>query len=471
MIPTDVLNGKIGRKRGMIHAGIDIGTTNIAVIVFDSDEVRVVAYRSLPNPRLKTNRSFEYAQDSDAIEQSVRILLDEIIRSLGRKFDSLCVTGQVHGIVYYNAQGKAVSPLYTWLDQRAMVEIEGVSSQRTLLDATGVLLPSGYGLLAHLANRRLKSVPVDAVGFTGILEYITSRLIGTVIRKSDPSCLATFGAYDVVGSRFNKAVLTTVFGSPEADFMENSEPFDIAGQTPDGIPVAYAVGDNQAGFFGMVADPMTSALVSIGTSGQLSLYSTSSQCPESMELRPFLGLGYLHVGATLTAGKAYETLHRFFRSVFQAAGIDTVSDERLFDLMKQEADRDRDLEPLVVRTKFSGSRKDPALRGSIKGIGLDNLSMGNLTRGVVAGIIDELYQFARDSGAAFNAMSSVVATGSAVRRNHLFREAMEREFGLPVHIAQIDDGAGLGAALVGAIGIGAISLEQKQELVRALLGQ
>ena len=455
----------------MIHAGIDIGTTNIAVIVFDSDEARVVAYRSLPNPRLRTNRSYEYAQDPDVIEQSVRALLAEISHDLGRKFDSLCVTGQVHGILYYNARGKAVSPLYTWLDQRAMLEVEGVSSQQALLDSTGVLLPSGYGLLAHYANRRLKTVPTDAVGFTGILEYITSCLIGTIVRKSDPSCLATFGAFDVVNSSFNKTVLTTAFGSPEADFMESSEPFAIAGRTPDGIPVAYAIGDNQAGFFGMVADPTSSCLVSIGTSGQFSLYNTSVHCPESMELRPFLGLGYLHVGATLTAGKAYETLHRFFRSVFQSADVETVSDDQLFDLMKLEADRDRDLEPLMVGAKFSGSRKDPAVRGFINGIGLDNMSMGNLTRGVVAGIIDELYQFARDSGAAFNAMSSVVATGSAVRRNHLFRDAMEREFGLPVHIAQIDDGAGLGAAFVGAIGIGAISLEQKQEPVRALLGQ
>lgn len=450
----------------MIHVGVDVGTTNITVVAVDGGNGRVVSCRSLPNPRVSAGNMYAYTQDPAVIECSVRTLLD----SLEGPVASICVTGQVHGILYHDAMGRAVSPLYTWLDQRALVEVDGVTTQQRLRERTGMLLPSGYGLLTHYANRFLRQVPSEAVGFCGILEYVTSRLTGSVLAKTDPSCLGPFGAFDPVSLRFDSAVLAEVFGSDGCEFLRASDPFEIAGYTSDGIPVAYPVGDNQAGFFGMVAEPAESCLVSIGTSGQISLFSTSVHCPDTMELRPFFGQGYLHVGATLTAGKAYETVHRFFKSVLHACGAESLDDETLFAIMKREAVREGQGEPLEVCTMFTGTRRDPSVRGSIRGIGLDNLTMGNLVKGTVEGIVGELYEFAHACGGVFAPVRHMVATGSSIRRNEVFRDALGRRFALPVKVAEIDDGAGLGAALVGAVGTGVVSLEDKKGLVRSLIG-
>ncbi len=440
-----------------VYVGVDIGTTNITITAVSADDGSVVVSRSVPNQRIDTGETYAYAQSPQAIEESVRSLLQSVPFSI----QSLCVTGQVHGILYCDQFGQAVSPLYTWLDQRALVSVDGKSSQQELEEKTGVHLPAGYGLLAHYANRRLGRVPDGAQRFCGILEYVTGRLVGRPLYHADPSCLGTYGAFDPVTNRFDSDVLREVLGSHSPHFLEASSPFSLAGHTEEGIPVAYAVGDNQAGFFGMVTDWDGSALVSIGTSGQISLFTREASCPESMELRPFLGQGYLQVGATLAAGKAYEVLEQFFASIVASFG-EQVDHDTVFARMKEAADSVlQSTAPLRVDTRFSGSRRDAQVRGSIEGIDLDNFTAGNLVLGTVAGIVQELHAFVTESAIPIHRL---VAIGSSVRKNHLFCEALRTIFSCEPIIPEFSDGAGYGAALIGAVAAGKRSLENIYDL-------
>ncbi|HZJ88617.1 MAG TPA: FGGY-family carbohydrate kinase, partial [Sphaerochaeta sp.] len=329
---------------------------------------------------------------------------------------------------------------------------------------SGVLLPSGYGLLAHYAHRRLGSVPKEAIGFCGILEYITARLSGTLPTAADPSCLGTYGGFDPVTNRFDQGLLEEVFGEKGACFLSASEPFSIAGESESGALLTHAVGDNQAGFFGMVSYWETSALVSIGTSGQISLFSKSSECPKAMELRPFVGEGFLYVGATLTAGKAYERVQQLFLTVANAAGA-AVNSDMIYALMHAEAAKIAGTD-LRFDPRLTGSRSEPFARGSLSNITLDNLSMGEVTLAAIEGIVHELWEF----GAQAAHLEQIVATGNAVVRNPLFVHALERAFSLPVSCARIDDGAGFGAALIAKIASGKLSVADRSPLVRRILG-
>lgn len=445
------------QNKRAVHVGLDIGTTNITLVALDLQECSIVDYRSASNDRYTNDETYAYAQDPKGIERQVRLLME----GLDAPIASICVTGQVHGILYYDDKGEAVSPLYTWLDQRGMVEIDGKSSQRVLFEETGTLLPAGYGLLCHFANRRMGKVPTEAVGFCGILEYITGRLIGSPLRSSDPSCLGTYGAFDPVRSEFDPAVLEFVMGRKSSRFLGSSGPFTVAGYGEGGVPVAYPVGDNQAGFFGMVPDWSGAALVSIGTSGQISLFSNQGECPPSMELRPFLGQGYLHVGATLTAGKAYEVLEKLFAAVVAECGYE-VDHETVFSMMRRVGTQSSKVEPLVIDTRLTGTRREPLVRGSIGNVGIDTLNIRNLVRGTVAGIIGELHGFVSDST---QPIESLVAIGSSVRHNILFRDELERKFGVAPVVPQVSDGAGLGAALIGAVSIGDLSLTDVHQVV------
>ncbi len=444
----------------MVSLGIDIGTTNIAVFAFDLCSGEVVESYSTANRRISGQEPYGYLQDPDAVERAVRTLLSRV----RTPFSSIGVTGQVHGILYYDKHGRAVSPLYTWLDQRGSMEFAGVCPQKQLHEKTGWLLPPGYGLLTHYTNMLTGSVPEEAVGAAGILEYITGRLTGTVLPATDASSAATFGGFDPVTGTCDPSLLETA--APGMPFPRAAGPFELAGVWEESIPVALPVGDNQAGFFGVVSEPEHACMISIGTSGQLSVFSRSSKAPGTMELRPYLGLGYLHVGASLSAGKSYEVLHRFIKSVIGYAGRN-VSDGKVFDLMKEAAaEADHTLE---VCTAFSGTRQDPAVRGAVTGISLDNFTLGNLVQGTVDGIVGELWEFTHGLGEDFSRISELIATGSSVKKNHLFPSSLQRIFQRDVRIAQVDDGAAAGAALISAAAAGLMRLEETPPIIQALV--
>jgi sedoheptulokinase len=433
----------------MIAAGIDIGTTNVELFLVDLETCRIVERRSAPNPRVDSTDPLAYFQDPQGILNSVR----EMLASVSLPVKSLGVTGQVHGIVYADENGAPLSPLYTWLDRHGSEPWGRTSVQNQFAEKTGRSLPVGYGLLTHYANGLFNRVPGGARRILGINELVTGALVGKPLEKTDATNLACFGAFDPVNHSFYRPALEEALSPAPLAFLDFAEPFTLAGETPEGVPVAYPVGDNQAGFLGLVARPAETCLISIGTSGQISVFSPSERCPPAMELRPYLGLGYLHVGATLTAGKAYEVLADLFREIVRRAGPPSLpeKDIDLFRLMKEAARESPPAAPLVFDTALNGTRRDPARRGAITGIGLDNLTMGSLVRGSVDGIVRELAEFKRDLGSLFDPVTSIVAAGSAVRKNELFRESLERQFNREIRVPDFDGGSALGAAFIGAL--------------------
>ncbi len=439
-----------------MHAGIDIGTTHISALLMDREGKMLISSSSYANRRIRSTHPLMYEQDPNEIERIVR----EIISDFPEKPESIVITGQVHGITYYDSQNSAISPHATWLDKRSEIEIDGKSIGEHFLHRTGRALPAGYGFITHYANTLLDTIPEEAVGFTGILEYITGRLIGTPLTLSDPSCLGTMGGFDPVTKRFDERMISEVLRNGISTPLESCASFSIAGYTDEGVPVLFPVGDNQAGFFGLVKEGAGSTLLSIGTSGQISYLSDSTEVSEGMELRNLLDAGYIHVGATLTSGKAYENLKSFFESVYEGLTGEGISGEEVFTRMKRAADEDASPEAMSCSPLFAGTRRDGSLKGSYSQITLNNFTMGQMVRSTVDGIVQELKDFAGETP-----LFELVATGSAVRKNHLFRASIERIFQKELYVSQIDDGAAFGAALIGAIGTGAVQREEKDRII------
>ncbi|MBN2859287.1 MAG: hypothetical protein JXK93_03375 [Sphaerochaetaceae bacterium] len=439
-----------------MHAGIDIGTTHISAMVVDVNGKRLISSQSFDNRRIASSYPLMYEQDPVAIEKTVRHIID----TLPGPIDSITLTGQVHGITYYDAQNEAVSGHATWLDRRSEMLYKGRVIEELFQQEYGTRLPAGYAFLTHYANTLLDLVPSRAVGFCGILEYITGRLVGCPLSASEASCLSPMGLFDPVSKSFDRGVVDALLGSSLSTVREPSQPFAIAGMTGEGIPVLYPVGDNQAGFFGLVKEDAGATMVSIGTSGQISYLSDSTEVAEGMELRNLLDAGYIHVGATLTSGKAYENLKSFFESVYTGLTGQSLASEQVFDMMKKAADDDVSQEKITCRPLFAGTRADSTVKGSYGNITLNNFTMAQMVNATVDGIIQELRAFI--SG---ESISELVATGSAVRKNHLFRRSMERLFGTEVYVSDIDDGAAFGAALIGAIATGAVPRKDKDAII------
>ena len=66
---------------------------------------------------LKSNAAWEKVQDPQHILEKTRTLLEKILKEYP-DIKAIGLTGQMHGILYVDVQGKHVSPLYTWQDGR-----------------------------------------------------------------------------------------------------------------------------------------------------------------------------------------------------------------------------------------------------------------------------------------------------------------------------------------------------------------
>lgn len=96
--------------------GIDIGTTSVCGILINTATGNVEkSVTKNSNAFIDGCADWEKIQSVDRIMTIAENILKELISS---DVAVIGVTGQMHGIVYTDAEGNAVSPLYTWQDKR-----------------------------------------------------------------------------------------------------------------------------------------------------------------------------------------------------------------------------------------------------------------------------------------------------------------------------------------------------------------
>lgn len=81
-----------------------------------------------------------------------------------------------------------------------------------------------------------------------------------------------------------------------------------------GAVVSAALGDNQASFLGSVREPEKTAVINMGTGGQISMMSGAPGLLTETERRPLTNEDFILVGSSLCAGRAYSILEKFLRS-------------------------------------------------------------------------------------------------------------------------------------------------------------
>lgn len=420
--------------------GIDIGTTSICGVVMDTDSgalIRSVTENS--EAFLGGCAPWERIQSVDKIMSVAMGVLDALV---DEDTAVIGVTGQMHGIVYVNADGEAVSPLYTWQDGRGNLPY-GDTTYAGFLGCA-----SGYGHVTDFYNRENGLRPAEAVSFCTVHDYFVMRLCGLMKPIIHASDAASFGLYDLESNRFN------------CDFSpEIAADYRVAGKYR-GIPVSVAIGDNQASVFSTLADE-NALLLNVGTGSQVSLVSDFPITAENVETRPYFDGKYLIVGAALCGGRAYSLLKDFYASLLRE--VTDVDDGAVYSVMSKLAERDG-ASTLCVDTHFAGTRSNPALRGSITGIGTDNFDPASLTRGVLEGMANELYTMYSAMGAK---RSGIVGSGNGVRKNPALVQALEQKFGgkmvFPAHLEE----AAVGAALFGLVACGGVkNAKEAQSLIK-----
>lgn len=423
--------------------GIDLGTTTISIVVMDRDTGGQLHSVNIPNPGGSAGaHTWERLQDAAAIIEVVLELTD-VLTSRYAPVAAIGITGQMHGIVYLDADGRAVSPLYTWQDRRGdLLRPDGVSWAQYLSNLTGYTLSSGFGLVTHAWNVAHAAVPEGSVKICSIYGFLAMRLA----RRSTPllhaSDAASFGLFDVPAGRFDLKAVQAAGIDPQ--ILPEVTPLTLTiGESATGIPISIAIGDNQASFLGSVTDIRNGILLNVGTGAQISVYADAYAVPEGCETRPLVDGRYLMVGSSLSGGHAYALLERFFRDCGTLAGA---SCDSLYERMNELA-RSEPKNPLRFCTSFCGKRNDPKLRASITNLGEDNFTPAAFTRALLVGLAEELYgYYACMLPHLQQPPSLLVCSGNAVRRNPALQDILAKVFGMPVTLCGQVEEAATGAA-------------------------
>lgn len=449
----------------MRFMGLDIGTTSVCGVLIDTENpanTRAVTDKNAGF--IQTGNAFEKRQDPAAILHTVDTIIAEL--SKDARPDAIGLTGQMHGIVYVDKDASAVSPLFTWQDARGDLPFRDNKSYAAFLsEQTGCSLASGYGVVTHFYQVQNGLVPPQAVAFCTIHDLCAMRLTGRKTPLVHISDAASIGLFDLHKNAFDLEAAARI-GLDKSFFPAVSAEETLIGATPDGVPVSVAVGDNQASVLGSVKDLEKSVLVNVGTGSQVSCVVDKPVKADGIECRPLVGGKYLLVGSSLCGGRAYAVAERFLRDVvtkIAGAAVENVY-SAMDELMK---DYEGTASPLAVETTFDGTRTDPAKRGTISGIGVDNFTTEAFLDGVMNGMVEELYAFFGKMKPFLPSTPAVlVGSGNGIRQNKPLAKRFEKAFGCPVRIPVRKEEAAYGAALFASVAAGFYrNIEEAQQMI------
>ena len=491
--------------------GMDIGTTSISSVVMDTETGRQLTSRTIPNDTAIPGPVWVRQQDPELIWEKCVNLVEEYKRTWP-DIARIGLTGQMHGMLYVDKDGNAISLLTTWEDERGNLPCEhmgenlsrdavqetplqeagrenspseeksknsapenapsgeknensvpenGKTYAEQLSDLTGYPMATGYGLTTHFYNLLNDCAPTNAACITTIMDYVGMKLTGATRPVTHTTNAASFGLFDMQKMDFDREACTRAgidaFLLPEV-LKEES----IIGKTDTGIEVVVAIGDNQAGVLGLVQDP-DDAVISIGTSSQISVVRTEIIPDTDVECRPFVEGKYLYLGVGLCGGTSFAMLNRFF---CETCGMFSSGAEKdaMFGMMMQAAEKEyaREAvseETLKINTQFRGTRLDPTLRGSITGITMNNFTPGSLALGFYRGVCTELYETYQKMQLP-EGKGRLLLCGNALRNNPLLRKICEDVFGRKSYLSEQKEEAAIGAAkLAEKTGDGSLSCD------------
>ena len=421
-----------------MYLGIDIGTTSICAVVIRADGGLV---RSVTKPN-----TFGFAdgaarmQDVGGIVKMCRDMVNELCAAY--PVISIGVSGQMHGILYVDADGDALTSLYSWQDERGNLLAGGDESYAEQLSRlSGCRVSTGYGCCSVYYDMKNAATPQGAAAFCTVGDYVAMQLCGRKTPLLHDSCAASFGLFDSKSRAWDEAAICKS-GMPRALFSDVTSRVEALGQTEHGATVYTCIGDNQASVYGALRDE-NSFLLNIGTGSQISVITKEYVQVPVGELRPYLDGAYLVVGCPLCGGYSYRLLKDFFASTGAQLTYDTMNAWALSALAAEVA------APTVEPT-FRGTREEPTRRASITGLSEANFNAPALTLGVLRGISGELKEFYTAFAALLGKRTAAVGSGNAVRLNEALRRVLRDDFGCDIAIPAHTEEASFGAARAAA---------------------
>ena len=429
----------------MKSIGLDIGTTTICGIVMEVENGNVLDTRTIANhSTIQTKENYAKCQDVTCIMDICRQIVNDILE----KYEEVAVigvSGQMHGILYIDESGNALSPLYSWQDERGNQRYnERQTYSEYISDMTGYEMATGYGLTTHFYNDKNENIPKDTSYICTIGDYVAMHLAEKTRPLLHKSMAASLGLFNLKEGQWDMVAIERL-GMNAEQLPPISQKEDTYGENAKGIQVSIALGDNQASFLGAIG-AKSNVLINVGTGSQISIFTNEYDESVEVEYRPFIDGNYLMVGAVLCGGASYAMLKTFYTKVLQLFGCDVPFD--FYEIMNRAASSAYGQEDkLDIDTCFNGTRSNSEQRGSIQNISEKNFTPEALTIAMLRGMCDALYGIIKKVPVHRKESSVIIGSGNGIRQNPVLQQVVEDTFEKTLQIPIFSEEAACGAAL------------------------
>ncbi|MEH2215418.1 xylulokinase [Nostoc sp.] len=440
-----------------IVVGLDLGTGGVRAIAVDL-QGQIIAQSTRSYPLLTPQPGWTEQNSSDWVEASLDALFDVTQQLNGHRAIALGLSGQMHGMVPLDADGKAIRPAILWNDQRtgkAVAEIEAAIPRQELIQRTGNPAITGFQLPKLLwlrteepqAYTRLWQIllPKDYLGYVLTGEAVT-----------EPSDASGVGCLNLANRQWDTDILHALDISPTL-FPPVIESTAIAGRLKSeiaarvglsaGLPVVAGGGDNAAAAIGLgiSSSNLSRGSLSIGTSG--AIFAPCDRPIPDPEGRVHLFChvdgGYHLLGVTLAAGGSL----RWYRDTFAPH----ISYTDLMDMAERSQPGARGV---LFLPHLAGERSphlDPDTRGAFVNLSLAH-TQADITRAVLEGVAFSL-RSALEVISAIAPLDQLLATGGGAR-SHIWLQILADVLQIKLIAPKAEEGAAYGAAILAMVGIG-----------------
>ncbi|KAE8287974.1 Sedoheptulokinase [Larimichthys crocea] len=448
--------------------GVDVGTTSVKAVLLETGSKAVVAGHALPT-------SSDIIDDSGikAKEQHTGRIIDTLNRCISllpadklKHVSSIGLSGQMHGVLFWKAKGGCdwskrdfftagdTSQLITWQDGRCSSDF--LSSLPAPDSHLSVATGFGCATIFWYMRHRPEFLEDFTVAGT-IQDYVVSMLCGLGGCVMTPQNAASWGFFNTSFNQWNTDILKGA-GFPLHLLPHCVPSGGLAGQTcsdwhgiPAGTPVGAALGDFQCSVYSCMS-AQTDAVLNISTSAQLTFAMpadfkppNSPQPASSISYFPYFKDSYLAVAASLNGGNVLATFVEMLTAWMKELGAE-LSDSCVYEKMIRSA-LNQETTDLRVSPTIQGERHNPLCLGQVNNISPTNLSLGHLTRAMCRGVLDNITSMMPAERLQQAGVSRIVGTGSAIARNQVLRQEVEKAFPQPVVYGQNADSA-VGVAMV-----------------------
>lgn len=418
-----------------MYLGLDIGTTSICAVVINKNGETLFS-QTLPNNYEIVGKSYEKLQDPDKIFETCKALFNNACEKF--PITRVGISNQMHGIIYVDKDGNAISHLITWQDGRGNLIRKQNSYAQELSLLTNYKVASGYGATTLFYDTENGNIPLNSDKICTIGDYVAMHLCNVKTPIMHESNAHSLGLYDIKNHHWDETAIEkagldySLLSNVVSDILS-------LGKTDSGVEVFIAVGDNQASVYGVERGDDT-VVINVGTGSQVSIIlSEYIDAPQSCEIRPYFNGKYLMIGGALCGGYSYQLLKNFYHS----AGV-----EFDYDKMNEMAKQAYGMSLPTFDTKFKGSRENPNETASITGLTADNFNAPAITLALLKGISEELKELYEHMLEVTTPRKMLVGSGNGIRFNPVLQKIVSEDFKLPIEVSKHLEEAAYGAALL-----------------------